>query len=33
MTEPARRLPREQRRAQILDAATRAFARTGYTAT
>lgn len=33
MTEPVRRLPREQRRAQILDAATRAFARTGYTAT
>ncbi|WP_121188409.1 TetR/AcrR family transcriptional regulator [Nocardiopsis sp. Huas11] len=29
-SEPVRRLPRAQRRAQILDAATRAFARTGY---
>jgi AcrR family transcriptional regulator len=29
----ARRLPRAQRREQILDAATRAFARTGFTAT
>lgn len=29
-TEPVRRLPRAQRRAQILDAAKRAFARTGY---
>jgi AcrR family transcriptional regulator len=28
-----RRLPRAQRREQILDAATRAFARTGFTAT
>jgi AcrR family transcriptional regulator len=31
--EPARRLPRAERREQILDAATRAFARTGFTAT
>jgi AcrR family transcriptional regulator len=31
--EPVRRLPRAQRREQILRAATRAFARTGYTAT
>jgi AcrR family transcriptional regulator len=31
--ERVRRMPREQRRAQILDAATRAFARTGFTAT
>jgi AcrR family transcriptional regulator len=31
--EPVRRLPRAQRREQILTAATRAFARTGYTAT
>jgi len=30
---PVRRLPRAQRREQILTAATRAFARTGYTAT
>jgi AcrR family transcriptional regulator len=30
---PARRLPRAERREQILTAATRAFARTGYTAT
>ena len=33
MTQPARRLPRAQRRDQILAAATRAFARTGFTAT
>ncbi|RSM80874.1 TetR/AcrR family transcriptional regulator [Kibdelosporangium aridum] len=32
-TERVRRMPRAQRREQILDAATRAFARTGYTAT
>jgi AcrR family transcriptional regulator len=31
--EPARRLPRAERREQILGAATRAFARTGYAAT
>lgn len=31
--ERARRMPRAQRREQILDAATRAFARTGFTAT
>jgi AcrR family transcriptional regulator len=31
--EPVRRLPRAERREQILTAATRAFARTGYTAT
>jgi len=31
--EPARRMPRAERREQILTAATRAFARTGYTAT
>ena len=31
--EPVRRLPRAERREQILRAATRAFARTGYTAT
>lgn len=31
--EPTRRMPRAQRREQILDAATRAFARTGYAAT
>lgn len=30
---PARRLPRAERREQILDAATRAFARAGYAAT
>ncbi|PRX51498.1 TetR family transcriptional regulator [Prauserella shujinwangii] len=30
---PVRRLPRAERRAQILEAATRAFARAGYTAT
>jgi AcrR family transcriptional regulator len=30
---PTRRLPRAERREQILTAATRAFARTGYTAT
>ena len=29
-TEPTRRLPRAQRREQILDAATRAFARAGF---
>jgi AcrR family transcriptional regulator len=32
-SEPVRRLPRAQRREQVLTAATRAFARTGYTAT
>jgi AcrR family transcriptional regulator len=31
--EPARRMRRAERRAQILDAATRAFARAGFTAT
>ncbi|MFC4852696.1 TetR/AcrR family transcriptional regulator [Actinophytocola glycyrrhizae] len=31
--ERVRRMPRAQRREQLLDAATRAFARTGYTAT
>ncbi len=31
--ERARRMPRAERREQILDAATRAFARTGYAAT
>ncbi|UUV28667.1 TetR/AcrR family transcriptional regulator [Amycolatopsis roodepoortensis] len=31
--EPVRRMPRAERREQILDAATRAFARTGYAAT
>jgi len=31
--EPVRRMPRAQRREQILDAATRAFARAGFTAT
>jgi AcrR family transcriptional regulator len=31
--EPVRRLPRAERREQILQAATRAFARTGYAAT
>lgn len=31
--EPARRMPRAQRREQLLDAATSAFARAGYTAT
>lgn len=31
--EPARRMPRLERRQQILDAATRAFARAGFTAT
>ena len=31
--ERVRRMPRAQRREQILDAATRAFARTGFTAT
>jgi AcrR family transcriptional regulator len=31
--EPTRRLPRAQRRQQILDAATRAFARAGFTDT
>ncbi|GEC08961.1 hypothetical protein SSP24_66160 [Streptomyces spinoverrucosus] len=31
--ERARRMPRAERREQILDAATRAFARTGFTAT
>lgn len=31
--EGVRRMPRAQRREQILDAATRAFARTGFTAT
>jgi AcrR family transcriptional regulator len=31
--EPARRLPRAERREQILTAATRAFARTGFAAT
>lgn len=31
--EPVRRLPRAQRREQILDAATRAFVRAGYAAT
>jgi AcrR family transcriptional regulator len=33
VTERVRRLPRAQRREQILDAATRAFARTGFAAT
>src|SRR6266516_4166837 len=32
-SEPVRRLPRAQRREQILAAATRAFARNGFTAT
>ena len=32
-TGPGRRLPRSQRREQILTAATQAFARTGFTAT
>jgi len=32
-TERVRRMPRAERREQILDAATRAFARTGFTAT
>ncbi|MPZ83592.1 MAG: TetR family transcriptional regulator [Actinophytocola sp.] len=32
-SEPVRRMPRAQRREQILDAATRAFARAGFTAT
>ncbi len=32
-SEPARRLPRAQRREQILAAATKAFARSGFTAT
>jgi AcrR family transcriptional regulator len=32
-SEPVRRLPRAERREQILAAATRAFARTGYAAT
>lgn len=32
-SEPVRRLPRAQRREQILAAATKAFARTGFTAT
>lgn len=31
--EPTRRLPRAQRREQILDAATRTFARAGFTST
>jgi hypothetical protein len=31
--ERVRRMPRAQRREQLLDAATRAFARTGFTAT
>lgn len=31
--DPVRRMPRAQRRAQILDAATRAFARAGFAAT
>jgi AcrR family transcriptional regulator len=33
MTASARRMPRAERREQVLDAATRAFARTGFTAT
>jgi AcrR family transcriptional regulator len=33
MAEPVRRLPRAERREQILDAATRAFANAGFTAT
>lgn len=33
MAEPVRRMPRAQRRDQLLDAATRAFARAGFTAT
>lgn len=33
MAEPVRRMPRAQRREQILDAAVRAFVRTGFAAT
>jgi AcrR family transcriptional regulator len=33
MAEPVRRMPRAQRREQILDAATRAFAKAGFAAT
>jgi AcrR family transcriptional regulator len=33
VAEPVRRMPRAQRREQILNAATRAFARAGFTAT
>jgi AcrR family transcriptional regulator len=33
VSEPTRRMPRAERREQILDAATRAFARTGFAAT